>query len=81
MLRGRKYCKEVILWQCGGIRTPLTIKSRMGLGKGIRVLLTIKSRMGLDRGIRALLTIRSRMGLSKSVAWAVIEEASITVFG
>ena len=36
--------------------------------------------MGLSRGIRAPLTIRSRIGLSKGIAWAVIEETSITVF-
>ena len=59
----------------------LTIKNRMGFSRGIRALLTIKSKMGLSRGIRAPLTIRSKIGLSKSVAWAVIEEVSITVFG
>ena len=37
--------------------------------------------MGLSRGIRAPLTIKSRMGLSESVAWAAIEEVSITIFG
>jgi hypothetical protein len=64
VLRGRRYCKEVVLWQRGGMRTPLTIRSRMGLG----------------RGIRAPLTIRSRIGLSGGIAWAVIEEAGVTVF-
>ena len=53
------------MWQYKGIRTPLTTKSRMGLGRGIKAPLTIKSRMGLGGG----------------VAWAVIEEVSITVFG
>ena len=68
MLRGRRYCKEVILWQCRGIRTPLTTKSRMGLSKGIRAPLTIKSKIGLSKDIRALLTIRSRMGLGRGMA-------------
>ena len=81
VLRGRKYYKEVILWQCRNIRTPLTIKSRMGLNKGIRAPLTIRSRIGLGRYIRVLLIIRSRMGFSKNIAWAVIEKASITIFG
>ena len=65
VLKGRRYYKEVVLWQCGGIRAPLTIRSRMGF----------------SRGIRAPLTIRSRMGLSGGVAWAAIEEAGVTVFG
>ena len=64
-----------------GIRAPLTIRSRMGLNKGIRALLTIKSKIGLNKNIRALLTIRSRTGLSGGIAWAAIEEASVTVFG
>ena len=68
VLRGRRYCKEVILWQCGGIRAPLTIKSKMGLSKNIKAPLTIGSRIGLSKGIRAPLTIRSRMGLNKGVA-------------
>ena len=53
----------------------------MGLSRGVRVPLTIKSRMGFNRDIRALLTIKSKIGLSKSMAWAVIKEVSITVFG
>ena len=53
----------------------------MGLSKGIKVPLTIKSRIGLSRGIRAPLTIKSKIGLSKNIAWAVIEEASVIVFG
>ena len=97
VLKGRRYCKEVVLWQCGGMRAPLTTRSRMGLSKGMRALLTIRSRMGLGRGIRAPLTIRSRMGLGRGmrapltirsrmglgggVAWAAIEEAGVTVFG
>ena len=40
------------------MRTPLTIKSRIGLGRGIRVLLTIKSKIGLSKGIRAPLTTK-----------------------
>ena len=36
--------------------------------------------MGLSRGIRVLLTIKSKMGLNKDIAWAVIKEASITIF-
>ena len=59
----------------------MTIKSRMGLNRGIRAPLTIKSKIGLNRGIRAPLTIKSKMGLSKSVAWVVIKEASIIIFG
>jgi hypothetical protein len=67
VLRGRRYYKEVILWQYGSIRAPLTTKSRMGLSRGIRAPLTIKSRMGLGKGIRAPLTIRSRMGLNRGI--------------
>ena len=67
VLRGRRYCKEVILWQYRGIKAPLTIRSRMGLNKGIRAPLTIRSKMGLSRGIRALLIIRSKIGLSKGI--------------
>jgi hypothetical protein len=67
VLRGRRYYKEVILWQCGGIRALLTIRSRMGLSRGIKAPLTIRSRMGLGRGIRAPLTTRSRMGLSRGI--------------
>ena len=40
VLRGRRYCKEVVLWQRGGMRTPLTTRSRMGLGRGMRAPLT-----------------------------------------
>ena len=96
VFRGRRYCKEVILWQCRGIRTLLTIRSRMGLNKGIRVPLTIKSKIGLskgikapltiksrislNKGIRAPLTIKSKISLNKGVAWAVIKEVSITIF-
>ena len=65
VFRGRRYCKEVILWQCGGMRAPLTIRSRIGLNRGMRALLTIRSKISLDRG----------------VAWAAIEEVNITVFG
>ena len=68
VLRGRRYCKEVILWQYRGIRTPLTIKNKMGLSKGIRVLLTIKNKIGFSKGIRALLTIKSKISLSKGIA-------------
>jgi hypothetical protein len=68
VLRGRRYCKEVILWQRRGIKTPLTIKSKMGLSKGVRAPLTIRSRMGLSRGMRAPLTIKSRMGLGGGMA-------------
>ena len=68
VLKGRKYCKEVILWQYKGIRTPLTIKSKMGLNRNIRAPLTIKSRIDLNRYIRALLTIKSKMGLGKGIA-------------
>jgi hypothetical protein len=67
VLRGRRYCKEIILWQYGGMRAPLTTRSRMGLSRGIRAPLTTKSRMGLGRGIRALLTIKSKIGLSKGI--------------
>jgi hypothetical protein len=67
VLRGRRYYKEVILWQYGGIRAPLTIRSKMGLSRGIRAPLTTRSRMGLSRGIRAPLTIKSRMGLSRGI--------------
>ena len=35
ILKGRKYCKEVILQQCRGIRAPLAIKSKMGFSRGI----------------------------------------------
>ena len=80
VLRGRRYCKEVVLWQRGGMRTPLTTRSRMGLNKGVRAPLTTRSRMGLGRGMRAPLTTRSRTGLSGGVAWAAIEEAGVTVF-
>jgi hypothetical protein len=68
VLKGRRYYKEVILWQYRGIKTPLTIRSRMGLGKGVRAPLTIKSRIGLSRGIRAPLTIKSKMGFGGGVA-------------
>ena len=67
VLRGKRYCKEVILWQCRGMRALLTIKSRIGLSRGIRAPLTIKSRMGLSKSIRAPLTIRSRMGLNRGI--------------
>jgi hypothetical protein len=67
VLRGRRYYKEVILWQYRGIRAPLTTRSRMGLSRGMRALLTIRSRMGLSRGIKAPLTIRSRIGLSRGI--------------
>ena len=80
VLRGRRYCKKVILWQYRGIKTPLTTKSRMGLGKGVRTLLTIKSRIGLGRCIRVPLTIKSKIGLNRNIAWAVIEETSVIIF-
>jgi hypothetical protein len=67
VLRGRRYYKEVILWQYRGIRAPLTIKSRIGLSRGIRAPLTTKSKIGLGRGMRAPLTTRSRMGLSRGI--------------
>jgi len=35
VLRGRRCYKEVILWQYRGIRAPLTIRNRMGLGGGV----------------------------------------------
>ena len=53
----------------------------MGLSKDIRAPLTTKSRMGLSRGIRAPLTIKSRIGLDRGMAWVVIKEASVTIFG
>ena len=59
----------------------MTIRSKIGLGRGVRVLSTIRSRMGLNRGIRAPLTIRSKIGFSGGVAWAVIKETNITIFG
>ena len=68
VLKSRRYCKEVILWQYRGIKTLLTIRSRIGLSKGVKVLLTIKSKIGLGKGIRALLTIRSKIGLGGGVA-------------
>ena len=68
VLRGRKYCKEVILWQRKGIKTPLIIKNKIGLSRNIKVLLTIKNKMGLNRGIKAPLIIKNRIGLSRSVA-------------
>ena len=37
--------------------------------------------MGLSKSIKVLLTIKSKIGLSRGVAWAAIEEASITIFG
>ena len=51
VLRGKKYCKKVVLWQYRGIRAPLTIRSRMGLSKGIRAPLTIRSRIGFSKGV------------------------------
>jgi hypothetical protein len=51
VLRSRKYYKEVIIWQYKGIKTLLTIKSRIGLSRGIRAPLTIKSKMGFSKGI------------------------------
>ena len=96
VLKGRRYYKEVILWQYRGIKTLLTIRSKMGLSKDIKALLTIKSKIGLNRGIkapltiknkiglnrniRAPLTIKSRIGLSRGIAWIVIKKASITIF-
>ena len=53
----------------------------MGLSRGIRAPLTIKSKMGLNRGIKVPLTIKNKTGLSKGIAWAAIEETSITIFG
>ena len=35
VLKGRRYCKEVVLWQRRGMRAPLTTRSRMGLGGGV----------------------------------------------
>ena len=35
VLRGRRYCKEVILQQCRGIRVLLAIKSRIGFSGGM----------------------------------------------
>ena len=67
VLKGKKYCKEVILWQYKGIKALLTIKSKIGLSKGIKTPLTIRSRIGLSKGIKALLTIKSKMGLSKNI--------------
>ena len=81
VLKGRKYYKKVILQQYRGIKTPLTIKSKIGLNRGVRALLTIKSKIGLNKGIRVPLTIKSKIGLSKGVAQAVIKEASIIIFG
>ena len=65
VLKSRRYCKKVILWQY----------------RGIRALLTIKNKIGLNRGIRVLLTIKSKINLSKGMAQATIEKANITVFG
>ena len=81
VLKDRRYYKKVILQQYRGIKTPLTIKSKIGFSKGIRVPLTIKSKIGLNKGIRAPLIIKSKIGFSGGMAQAVIEEASITVFG
>ena len=58
----------------------LTIRNKIELSRGIRALLTIKSKIDFSKNIRVLLTIKSKMGLSKGVAWAVIEEVSITIF-
>jgi hypothetical protein len=35
VFRGRRCCKEVILWQCGGIRALLTTRNRIGLSRGV----------------------------------------------
>ena len=53
----------------------------MGLGKSIRVPLTIRGKIGLNRGIRAPLIIKSKMGLGRDIAWVVIEEVNIIIFG
>ena len=51
VLKGRRYCKEVILWQHGGIRAPLTIRSKISLSKSIRALLTIKNKISLGGSV------------------------------
>ena len=51
VVRGTRYYKEVILWQYKGIKTPLTIRNRMGFSKGIKVLLTIKNKISFSRGM------------------------------
>jgi hypothetical protein len=35
VFKSKKYHKEVILWQCKGIRALLTIKSKIGLNGGM----------------------------------------------
>ena len=80
VLRGRRYCKKVILQQYRGIKTLLTIKNKIGLNKGIRVLLIIRNKIGLSKGIRAPLTIKNKIGLNKNIAQAVIEKASVIIF-
>ena len=81
VLKGKKYYKGLILQQCKGIGTLLTIKSKIGLSKGIRALLTIKSKMGLNKGIRALLTIKSEIGLGGGMVQVAIKKAGIIIFG
>ena len=39
------------MWQCKGIRTPLIIRSKIGLSSGIRAPLIIKNKIGLSGGI------------------------------
>ena len=68
VLRGKRYCKKVILWQHRGIKTPLIIKSKIGLNRGIRAPLTIRSKIGLNKDIRAPLTIKSRIGFGGGIA-------------
>ena len=81
VLRGRRYCKEVILWQCRGMRALLTIKSRIGLSRGIRAPLTIKSKMGFGRGMRAPLTIKSKIGLNRGIKAPLIIRSKIGFSG
>ena len=51
VFRGKRYYKEVILWQYRGIKMPLTIKSKIGLNRGIRAPLIIRSKTGFSRGV------------------------------
>ena len=80
VLRGRRYYKEVILQQYKGIKTPLILRSKIGLSKDIKALLTIRSKIGLGKGIKAPLTIKSKIGLSGGIAQAVIKKAGVTIF-
>ena len=80
VLRGKRYYKEVILQQYRGIRTLLTIKSKIGFNKDVKALLTIKSKISFNKGIRMPLTIKNKIGFSRGMAQAVIKEAGVTIF-